>query len=49
MREAAHLPSGSEAESAAVAQGQPDLAEQIQQRLALYDARQPYREEPGAR
>jgi tetratricopeptide (TPR) repeat protein len=33
-----------EAQTAAAAQGQPDLAEQIQQRLALYDSRQPYRE-----
>ncbi len=37
------------AQAAAAAQGQPELAEQIGQRLALYDAGQPYRQAPGAR
>ena len=37
------------AQAKALAQGRPDLAEQIHQRLALYGSRQPYREAAGAK
>ena len=38
-----------QAQAVAAAQGQEDLAAQIQQRLALYGSRQAYREAPGAK
>ncbi len=38
-----------QAEAAAVAQGQADLAEQIRQRLTLYGSRQPYRNDRVAK
>jgi tetratricopeptide (TPR) repeat protein len=38
-----------QAQAAAAVQGQKDLGEQIQQRLALYGSNQPYRQDPGAK
>jgi len=38
-----------QAQAAAVAQGQRELAEQIRQRLMLYGDNQPYRQEPGGK
>jgi Flp pilus assembly protein TadD len=38
-----------QAQAAAAAQGKAELAQEIQRRLALYNANRPYREEEGSR